>query len=534
MDKLKKDVRVGSRFKLGRAGALTIILIGVTALFVAYFYLRVPSARLLVLGAASVVILAASFLCYRVLGKSDTVLFARRVFPVLLLVIASVFTVFSPAGAVPDEHYHFFRSYEYANVMTFQQEDVVRSEDLSLFQAQSGILDGSTDYAHWSRLEAGLLDGQVLSGEISLQDEQGIFGQALDPLDISANGPQLKVPSAMGIMLAKALGVDAILLFYLGRFANMLYAALLIIFAVRITPVGRNVFMTAALLPITLQQIGSYSYDAATIGLAFLLTALLLNAICGEGKIRVRTLVGIAIVGCLLAPCKVIYTAILLLVFFIPKERFTSNRACVLFKGGALLLAFAMIVAFRMSSVGSLAQSSGGGDSRGAEHGTFYSLNDVLAHPRNSFMVIMNSLFANGGFYLSSAVGGNPGTLQPNLALPAFAWLGILFALLLSGVRSKDDDKVLSGGCRIVSTCAALLACAGAILSMWLGWTFNTEPVIQGVQGRYFLPVIPLLLIGMRGKVLSADANMGFPVVAAMSSIDFLYLCYVLAAAMQM
>ena len=69
---------------------------------------------------------------------------------------------------------------------------------------------------------------------------------------------------------------------------------------------------------------------------------------------------------------------------------------------------------------------------------------------------------------------------------------------------------------------------------MWLGWTFNTEPVIQGVQGRYFLPVIPLLLIGMRGKVLSADANMGFPVVAAMSSIDFLYLCYVLAAAMQM
>ena len=37
----------------------------------------------------------------------------------------------------------------------------------------------------------------------------------------------------------------------------------------------------------------------------------------------------------------------------------------------------------------------------------------------------------------------------------------------------------------------------------------------------------------MRGKVLSAAANMGFPVVAAMSSIDFLYLCYVLVAAMQ-
>lgn len=533
MDKLQRSEGVGSRFKLGRAGALAIVLIGVTALFVVYFYLRVPSARLLMLGAVSVVILVASFLCYRVLGKSDAAFFAQRVFPVLLLVIASVFAVFSPAGAVPDEHYHFFRSYEYANVMTFQQEDVVRSEDLSLFQEQGGILDDSIDYAHWSRIEAGLLDGQVLPGETSLQDERGIFGQALDPLDISANGPQLKVPSALGIMLAKALGANAVLLFYFGRFANMLYAALLIIFAVRITPIGRNVFMATALLPITLQQIGSYSYDAATIGLAFLLTALLLSAICGEGTIRVRTLVGIAVVGCLLAPCKVIYAAILLLVFFIPKERFASNRVCILFKGGVLLLAFAMIAAFRMSSIGSLTQSNSGGDSRGTEHGTFYSLGDVLSHPRNSFVIIMNTLFANGGFYLSSAVGGNPGYFQANLALPTFAWLGILIALLLSGVRSEDDGKVLSGRCRIVSICAAALACAGAILSMWLGWTFNTEPVILGVQGRYFLPVIPLLLVGMRGKVLSAAANTGFPVVAAMSSSDFLYLCYVLVAAMQ-
>lgn len=113
--------------------------------------------------------------------------------------------------------------------MSFQQENEIRNEDLSLFQMQSGILDGSTDEAHWSRIEAGMLDGQVLSGETSLQDEQGVFDQALDPLDISSNSPQLKVPSAMGIMLARALGVDAVLLFYIGRFANMLYAALLVI-----------------------------------------------------------------------------------------------------------------------------------------------------------------------------------------------------------------------------------------------------------------------------------------------------------------
>lgn len=75
MSRHQKDGVVGSRFRLGNAGALAIALVGVTVLFVAYFHLRVPSARLLALACVSVLIIVASFLCYRVFGKSDAAFF---------------------------------------------------------------------------------------------------------------------------------------------------------------------------------------------------------------------------------------------------------------------------------------------------------------------------------------------------------------------------------------------------------------------------------------------------------------------------
>lgn len=60
--------------------------------------------------------------------------------------------------------------------------------------------------------------------------------------------------------------------------------AVLVYSAVRITPIGKNVMMTAGLLPMTLHLASSYSYDAGIIGLAFLLTGMCLRAVYGEGS----------------------------------------------------------------------------------------------------------------------------------------------------------------------------------------------------------------------------------------------------------
>ena len=59
----------------------------------------------------------------------------------------------------------------------------------------------------------------------------------------------------------------------------------------------------------------------------------------------------------------------------------------------------------------------------------------------------------------------------------------------------------------IVCVCAV---CAGLILAgMLLTWTPRDHISIEGVQGRYFLPFLPVLLLALKNRtvVLTKDKN---------------------------
>ena len=88
-----------------------------------------------------------------------------------------------------------------------------------------------------------------------------------------------------------------------------------------------------------------------------------------------------------------------------------------------------------------------------------------------------------------------------------------------------------SASFRIVGAIAVGVASFGVVLSMWLGWTFVTETVIQGVQGRYFLPLMPLVAGVIRSRYLKYDKSLGLPLVFFMLSIDMVCFEYISAVA---
>lgn len=236
-----------------------------------------------------------------------------------------------------------------------------------------------------------LLDGMLQSWALGYDKYRSVIDQfaffandasrvAVEPVssfDWTANPPYIKLPSALGIVLATLLNLGSFPLFYLGRFFNLLMFAALAYFAVRITPVGKNAMMVAGLLPMTLHLASSYSYDAGIMGLAFLLTGMCLRAVYGEGLMSRREKAGIVVVAVLLAPCKVVYTVIVLLVILIPRKRFSSAAASARFKVVAIGFALLSLLVFRAAGLlqmAGVASSSTAEGSRGDEYGTFYSL----------------------------------------------------------------------------------------------------------------------------------------------------------------
>ena len=71
----------------------------------------------------------------------------------------------------------------------------------------------------------------------------------------------------------------------------------------------------------------------------------------------------------------------------------------------------------------------------------------------------------------------------------------------------------------------------GVALSMTIGWTFDNELIIQGIQGRYFLPLLPLALLSFRLVGLNMRGSVLGTCVTGMSILNIVYLMRMLALA---
>lgn len=71
----------------------------------------------------------------------------------------------------------------------------------------------------------------------------------------------------------------------------------------------------------------------------------------------------------------------------------------------------------------------------------------------------------------------------------------------------------------------ALLALSAAVVlsfmaTMFLTWIHNTDKIIVGVQGRYFITILPLLMLSLNNKivVLRKNIDRGMTVLAILLS----------------
>jgi uncharacterized membrane protein len=504
-----------SKFKLTRTFFFTLFLIFFIFIDGIYLIVTHPARRIFLFLALSLFFILFLGIWYY---KQHTLIpdfIENRFFPISLLMLGVIFSLFFPAGRVPDERYHFQMSYAYANLISFNKNpNEIRSEDLVI--DKDLLADGNIDSSTWKNEQ----DYFSIFATKTSTDE---FPKKITASDWSSNPPQLKLISALGINLARLLNLSGILLFYIGRIFNLFFGATLIIIAVRITPIGKNIMMSVALLPMTLHLLGSYSYDAGIIGLSFILIALLLRAIYAPNKINIKEISLITLFSILLAPCKIVYMFISCLFFLIPSSRFNKKHLAFFYKILLFLIVISSIIFFRLPTLQTISSSTQV-DVRGLETGTFYSISDVLLHPGKTIMMYLRTFHALGDFYLYSMVGGSLGWLQDNLRAPYYLDGTLFLCLFIAAQRSNDDPYVPSKKSRMVFGLITVASVLAIMLSMLIGWTFNTEIVINGVQGRYFLPVLPLGLLAMRNHTIQIHANMGYALITGMTALNMSYL----------
>lgn len=475
-----------------------------------------------IIGAAIIILLSVSvYLIF--LSSNDLSLLKRYI--IASLVSGVIFTFAFPPISVPDEMYHFTASYWYASSV-LGESDILDSSSISIRKEDRSFVEdlsqGNVTAEEYAKT------AKAFSWFESSDEMEAIEGYSFD---LGSNPPQLKLPSAFGILIARLLHLGSVPLFYFGRIINLLYFIVLTSLAIRFAPIGKSIFCAVSMLPMTLHLAASYSYDGGILGLSFLFVSLLLKAIFENGPIEKREILSLAVVAILLAPCKVIYSVAVAMVVFIPNGRFASRKQSIIFKIALPLMMLCSVIILRLPAMLTMAGGSVGPQTHDGITGNYYTLGALLTDPIGSALMLMKTIFAMFDFYWISAIGGSLSRFQGSIAAPHYLVVIYLVLLFISTIPESSDDNKLTAATKTTGIICFLLSVLGSMVAMWIGWTFDNESIIQGVQGRYFLPLLPLFLIAIRPKRIIANFPVSESVVSASFILNSMYMIFILFCA---
>ena len=154
---------------------------------------------------------------------------------------------------------------------------------------------------------------------------------------------------------------------------------------------------------------------------------------------------------------------------------------------------------------------------------TCFTLPYILSHPLETAELCIRSVVEEGDHYLSTLVGGTLGYFGLDKPLDlAWGWIILLYGLLALAWLCPEEGGAMPPAARWGTLFIALCCCGLAVLGC-ISWTPTYYETIYGFQGRYFLPVLPLLLL-VRPKALclAGDCRRGIVLAAALVDIGVL------------
>ena len=288
----------------------------------------------------------------------------------------------------------------------------------------------------------------------------------------SGYSPVMYAASGLGIAVTKNFNEN--IQFYAGRFFNLIVWILLITFAIHITPVFKWQFFLVSLFPMSIYQGMSLSADSFSNAFTFLFFAYLFKLIFENFSYK-RDIPLLTLFSTIGAFCKGAIFPIFL-VFLIPKKRYKYIIGAFLF-----ILALAITIIWANNN----------------HMATRYMVdpnlnkNFVLQHPIkhlcNIFYTIIHTF---QGLY--SHIIGRLGPLTINLGNIVYRLTGLVFLLSFIFVPTKINIKL---SYRIF----ALILFSSYVIStftlQYIVWTPADSLYIEGVQGRYFIAMLPLIFI---------------------------------------
>ncbi len=455
---------------------------------------------LLVIGMASIPVFA-----FLVRKKKQSI---QMLTVLILAVLGFIYLfVFSP-NSIPDEPLHYTTAYHLSNQMLFKFGDeshdmLMRVEDDAYVKSASKVINKD------QYISVAKNNYLVCKNKQLVKVDQAYM----------KNKAVVYIAPAMGITLGRIFNLSAYWTYQLGRLFNFLSFLIFVYFAIKLMPFGKVAIAAIAMLPINIHIMASYSYDVFSVGGVLLLFAYIMHLLYSVKEIGIKQLLILAAMIIIIVPQKVVYIGVVGLVFLLPKEKFKSPKLHFLFKCAFCLMAALSILIVQMQNASKLVSDN----VTNTQTGDGFSIQYVLTHLGEIARMLFYTIYYETDFYLKSLI-AHFGWFQ--IAAPWFLAIPVIVVLLISFMKKEGEQEDMSLTAKLYNAFLFIVIFLITELLLLIDHTHKGCVYIGGVQGRYFIPALPLVFLALRNNVITLSKKADDLVLILMPALNVLILLY--------
>ncbi|NLL79469.1 MAG: DUF2142 domain-containing protein [Clostridiales bacterium] len=297
------------------------------------------------------------------------------------------------------------------------------------------------------------------------------------------------------LWLGRILKLPFVWCMMLGKFGNLLLYTIVCYFAVKSAKQGKMLIAALALIPNCVFAAACFSYDAVVNSFLLLAMVLTLNQMFERKQISwVQTLV---LLGAFLAgsTAKPIYIFMAFPLLLFPKEKFGGRWKGVVYKLCVCALMLLLIYTFFFPPVsassnfevmGNLAYA---GDKRSQGTSVLGQISWIFQNPLVYTRLLLGSMLGELWNYVSGAKRFIAYGYLGGMSV-LWTWLGLSVLFFAAVFSPKEEERAAVSARYKIGNILVILGMSAVIwTSMYVTFTAVGADVINGVQGRYFLPL---------------------------------------------
>lgn len=490
-DKLQNHYKISVSFN----GENGFVLIGASGGSVAYKITKDTWVNYFIFVLVAITFIIGIFVIkYKINKKADVI----EMYTTIAILLGIIYFILFPAACTNDSHAHIIAIYERVNsILGHSDWNIVDGNpNLTIYNVGDRYV---IEQVLWNseRLYASpdtkMYDEAFYVPLIDLSnDETAVSGWHTDLS--SVNGIEY-LPYIIVMLITRLLNINLMIGLNFVKLAGFLCYLFMIRFAIKLMPYGKEALAVFALTPMIMQSMVAVSYDLFCIGASFIAFAYVFRVAGEKYKYTWKDIVIVLFLILVLVPAKgcVYFACFAFMLFFMVILPFIRENPKWLIALGGVMVCAGGIVAVKFDDIKVHFE---------AASSECYSISDLIESPAETIRYMIESISKDADMFLQGMFGGRLGWNE--IVVP---WFVVFMYIVLFLISCQCDEIYYPNKTeKVICLVASLLFLMG-INYVFLVLTVKGSPTIFGIQGRYFVPIFPLLISIFKSSKIKLKFN---------------------------